>query len=138
MTPLEIALGEYGNEVWPDIDTNPEVLKYFHETGFTFIDEDETPWCAAFLNQVLKQCGKPQTHSLLARSFLKIGIPVDVPDIGDIVVFWRISREGIFGHTGIYIRETKHMIWVLGGNQDGRVTIKPFPKTQLLGYRKVV
>lgn len=137
MTPLEIALKEYGNEAYQGTATNSDVLKYFTETGHTYIDDDETPWCAAFLNWVCKQAGVQTPNSLLARSFLKVGTDTQTPKLGDIVVLWRISRASIFGHTGIYIRETKYMIYILGGNQDSRVSIRAFPKTNLLGYRRV-
>lgn len=138
MTPLEVALKEYGNEAWPGNATNPQVEKYFDEIGFAFVNDDETPWCAAFMNWVLKKCKKPMTGSLLARSFLKIGTPIFDPQLGDLVIFWRVSFDGIFGHVGLYIRETTQMTYVLGGNQDSAVKIKPFPKSQVLGYRRIV
>lgn len=137
MRPLDIALKEYGNEAWPYRATNPEVEKYFDDTGYTFIDEDETPWCSAFMNWVLKQSNFSTPNSLMARSFLKVGVPKEKPELGDLVIFWRISKDGPYGHVGFYIRETEKMIYVLGGNQDSRVCIKPFEKTKVLGYRQL-
>lgn len=124
-------------EAWLGVDNNPDVMKYFHETGYTFIDEDETPWCAAFLNWICQKCDIATPNKLNARSFLQVGEVVTVPSIGDIVVLWRLQQNGPYGHCGIFIRETPKMVYVLGGNQDSRVSIKAFPKTQLLGYRKV-
>lgn len=137
MLPLEIALKEYGKEAWAGVETNPEVLKYFTETGYTFIHDDETPWCAAFLNWVLKQCNIQTKNKLNARSFLEIGTDISSPRLGDLVIFWRISPQSWQGHVGIFIRESSKLVFVLGGNQNSSVNIKAFPKTQVLGYRRV-
>lgn len=133
--PMEIALKEYGNEAYPGQETNAEVLKYFTETGKSFIHDDETPWCAAFLNWVMQKSNVITKNQLNARSFLEMGTKTNTPSIGDVVVFWRIKPDSWEGHCGLYIRESKKLIWVLGGNQDSSVKIKPFPKEQLLGYR---
>lgn len=134
--PLEIALAEYGNEAYPGREHNPEVTKYFAGTGKQFIHDDETPWCAAFMNWVMQKANVITKNQLNARSFLDMGVESSDPVMGDVVVFWRISPTSWEGHVGLYIRETAKMIYVLGGNQDSSVKIKPFPKTQLLGYRK--
>ena len=138
MNLIEKALKEYGIISWEGKLENPEVLKYFHEIGYEYINSDETPWCAAFLNWILKQCNIKGTNLLNARSFLKIGIPVSDALLGDLVVLWRISQDGPYGHCGIFIKETDKLIWILGGNEDSSVKIKPYPKTQLLGYRRIV
>lgn len=137
MDILKIALKEYGNEAWPGSQTNPSVSKYFTDLGFTFIHDDETPWCAAFLNWILKQACIKGTGSLLAKSFLNIGTPTTTPELGDLVIFWRNSPTSGLGHCGIFIRDTKNFVYVLGGNQDSRVCIKAEPKQALMGYRKV-
>lgn len=137
MKHIEVALKEYGREAWPGTDTNIDVLKFFLETGYTYIHDDETPWCAAFLNWVLKQCNIPTPNKLNARSFLDIGTPITTPELGDIVIFWRIRSDSLLGHCGIFLRESTKLVWVLGGNQDSSVCIKAFPKSQLLGYRRL-
>lgn len=138
MRLLETALKEYGNEAYPGRETNPSVLKYFTETGHSFIHDDETPWCAAFLNWCAQKSNVITKNLLNARSFLDCGVETKEPMLGDIVVFWRVAPNSWEGHVGLYIRETEKLIYVLGGNEDSAVRIKPFPKTQLLGYRKVV
>jgi len=137
MKPLEVALSEYGKEAYPGTKTNPEVLKYFTETGYTFIHDDETPWCAAFLNWVLQKCKIDHPNKLNARSFLEMKHATSTPELGDIVILWRINPIGALGHTGLYIRENKNLIWILGGNQNSTVNIRAFPKNQLLGYRSL-
>lgn len=135
---VEIALSEFGNAgIIGEVD-NPEVLKYFHETGYTFIDHDETPWCAAFLNWVLKKCNIETKNKLNARSFLEIGQAIDSPSLGDIVVLWRIAKDGPYGHCGIFVRKVGNIIYVLGGNEDNTVKIKGYSADQLLGYRSIL
>lgn len=135
MDKIKIALGEYGVEAYTGIASNPDVLKYFHEIGYNYINDDDTPWCAAFLNWVLLKCNIKHTNKLNARSFLEIGQATNFPTIGDVVVLWRINPAGSLGHTGLYVRQTEKMIYILGGNEDNSVKIKPYPKEQLLGYR---
>ena len=94
-------------------------------------------WCAAFLNMVLEENEVPGTNSLMARSFIDIGSHADDRKLGDIVVLWRVKINSPWGHAGIYINEDEHNIALLGGNQDGTVKIKSYPKWQLLDVRRV-
>ena len=82
---FEIALGEYGHK--ERRGENPEILKYFHEIGYTDIKEDEIPWCSAFVNWCVMKAGLPITKNLAAKSWLGWGKKVMVPEIGDIAVF---------------------------------------------------
>lgn len=134
---VEIALKEYGTRAVQGENSNPEVIKYFHGTGFDWVKNDDTPWCAAFLNWILKEAGIAGTNSLLARSFLAFGEHVEVPEIGDIVVLWRVAKESIYGHAGLFIRESGNSLFLLSGNQDEEVKIKAYPKWQLLDIRRV-
>lgn len=94
------------------------------------------PWCAAFLNMVLTKADLPTTHSLLARSFLKWGVSVDKPRLGDIVVLWRESPSSWKGHAGLYIAQYKSHVILLGGNQDGTTKLKSYPKHRILSIRR--
>lgn len=135
---LEIALSQYGIEETKGEKDNPEVLKYFDALGFNGSQlKDETAWCAAFANWVLKQSKLRYTGKLNARSFLHIGEKTDDPKQGDIVVLWRGSKHGWKGHVGFYINETKDHINILGGNQMNKVCIMPYAKNRLLEYRKI-
>ena len=120
--------------------TNPEVMQFFHKSGFPSIANDEVNWCAAFVNFCMAQEGYSHPNSLLARSWLKMGQHVDEPKPGDLVVFWRVKQRGWQGHVGFFIKEDKEkgLIYVYGGNQGGAVCLKPFSKTQILGYRRVL
>lgn len=102
------------------------------------IDPRETPWCAAFVNSVLKEGGQKGTGSLAARSFLDYGQEKKLGEAskGDIAVFRRGNDE-TKGHVGFidHISEDGKTVYVLGGNQGNQVSIKPYPTASLLGVR---
>ena len=104
------------------------------------IDIRETPWCAAFVNAVLKGSGSEGTGKLNARSFLKFGTAADKPQTGDIAVFSRGDPKGWQGHVGFYAGEVEKdgqtYVRVIGGNQGDEVSEKLYPKARLLGYRR--
>lgn len=135
---LNKALSQYGiKEIVGDQD-NHEVLKYFDIMGFDGKKlKDETSWCSAIVNWVAIECGCKASFKLTARSWLKIGQKVSKPLMGDVVVFWRESRESWKGHVGFFIREDDQFIYCLGGNQGNEVNISKYPKNRLLGYRRL-
>jgi len=97
---------------------------------FLGVDPVHVEWCAAFVNSVLWGAGIPDTDSLLARSYLKWGNSVDIPEKGDIMVFSRGSQAWM-GHVGFYAGTVKWKekdYWVvLGGNQNNTVSYQLFP-----------
>ena len=137
MKHLFIALKEFGVKEIAGKTHNPDVLKYFTETGHKWVKDDETAWCSAFANWVCKKAGLEYSGALNARSWLNIGCEVDTPEIGDVVVFWRGNPDGWQGHVAFFIRETKNWIYVLGGNQNNQVKISAYHKNRLLGYRRL-
>lgn len=95
-----------------------------------------TPWCAAFVNKVLKENGIEGTDSLLARSFLKFGEQVrSNPIKGDIVILSRGSQSWQ-GHVGFFVRFDGDKVVLLGGNQGNEVSIAKFDKSRILGIRR--
>jgi len=142
---LKVALSQYGvTEIKGEID-NPEVMKFFHETGRTWISHDETPWCDAFLDWVVMKSGQKFSSGLNARGWLKIGEEVPANKVDElalevpiIVVLWRKDKNGPYGHVGLFIRKNEESVWILGGNQGiGQVNIKAFPLYRVLGYRRL-
>ena len=139
MKHLEIALSQIGIAERKGKYDNPEILKYFTEIGFEGSHiKDETAWCSAYLNWVMKKAGLLHTGRLTARSWLDLPNQVDKPKLGDIVIFWRQSIDSWKGHVGLYINETDQYIRVLGGNQGNKVAISLYPKYRLLGYRRPI
>jgi len=137
MKPIEKALSQYGIRETVGKKHNQEVLKYFHLIGHEWVTTDETAWCSAFVNWACKMTVRKHSGALNARSWLTIGDHVCNPELGDIVVLWRDKPSSWKGHVGFFVRQTKSWIYVLGGNQSNKVCIKAYPKSRLLGYRRV-
>lgn len=109
------------------------------------VDPVSYQWCAAFVNAILKLHNIPGSetvseHPLTARSFLKWGMPVSEPQVGDIVVFER-NGNGWQGHVGFYIDTTfvegVPSFVVLGGNQNNQIGYDTYPMSRLLGIRRL-
>ena len=108
---VKIALSQFGvTEIKGDID-NPEVMKYYHETGRTWVNHDETPWCDAFLDWCAMKAGLDFSPGLNARGWMEIGeevkpeiVPELLIEIPIVCVLWRGDPNGIYGHVGLAIR----------------------------------
>lgn len=108
---------------------------------------DETPWCSSFVNGVCWLLRLPRSKSAAARSWLAVGQPVGlhtaVPGY-DVVILKRGSgdqpgpeRLDAPGHVGFYAGQDPGVVYVLGGNQSNGVTVQAFPRTRVLGVRRL-
>lgn len=114
---------------------NSLILRWWDSIKATFKD-DETPWCAGFVGAMLEESGIKSTRSAMARSYQRWGVSLKEPAVGAIVVFWRGSPKSGSGHVGFIAgRDQAGNLMVLGGNQGNAVTVKPFEKDRLVGYR---
>jgi uncharacterized protein (TIGR02594 family) len=115
---------------------NPHVVKWWKKIGAPFKD-DETPWCGAFVGGVLAETGiPPVAGGASARAWNKLGKKLDKPAVGCVVVFWRGSPSAATGHVGFVVGKDQHgNLMVLGGNQGDKVSIKPFSRDRVVGYR---
>lgn len=113
------------------------LVTFFKNMGVGLTNPAAVPWCAAFVDSIVKASGEAGTGSLLARSFLKWGNPVKEPQRGDVVVIQRGSRNGPLGHVGFFDGYDKDgNVLVLGGNQNNKVSVAPFPPDSILGFRR--
>jgi uncharacterized protein (TIGR02594 family) len=131
---LREAQRHLGTREWPGRRHNPAIVRFFKHAGFGGIRDDETPWCAAFLNAVMAACHLPTTGKLTARSFLKWGEAISEPRHGAVAVFRR-GRSTWQGHVGLVVDHDATHISVLGGNQSNAVTVARYPRSKLLGFR---
>lgn len=98
----------------------------------TGVNPRMTPWCAAFINGILKHTGHKTTGSNAAASFRTYGVAVRKPAQGDIVVMRK--HVGIF--VGYVNRNGRRYVAVLGGNQSNRVQISYYPASKVVAYRR--
>lgn len=138
MSLIQKALSQYGvREVDGKVD-NPQIVRYFDVLGYDGNKlHDETAWCSAFVNWVSKTENYSYSGKLNARSWLNVGESTALPEQGDVVVLWRESPSSWKGHVGFFVKQTKRYVYILGGNQNSRVSIKAYPKSRVLDYRKL-
>lgn len=108
---------------------NPQKIK-----NITEVDPRKTPWCAAFINGILRREGLETTGSNKAISFAEYGEEVKEPNKGDIVVFK--NHVGFFVEF-VEINNVKYVA-VLGGNQKNKVRISNFPLKTVVSFRRIM
>lgn len=131
---MALARRELGVREEPGPAHNARILSFFRDAGHGEVRNDETAWCAAFVGACLERAGMRSTRSLMARSYLTWGEPIQHPRPGCIVVLKR-GLDPRSGHTGFYAGEDAGGIQVLGGNQSDSVRITTYARSRLLGYR---
>lgn len=116
---------------------NPKIVEMFRLVGSGRVQDDETPWCAAFVGACLQLSGFASTNMLNARSYLELGEALGEPQPGCVVVLWRSARDGRKGHVGFFSHrdEQAGRIFLLGGNQSDGVNIAGYAQDRVLGYR---
>lgn len=139
---MVIAQGELGTREYTVLRpgpggllSNPRIEEY--QAAAHGREDDEVPWCSSFVCWVLAQVKLPHTSSGAGRSWMRRGptIALAKPRVGCIVPLWREALASYKGHVGFLVREDENNVWLLGGNQGNAVTIKPFPKRRVLGFR---
>lgn len=133
--PITIAYQYNGLEERKDTQQLKELLG---------VNPIQTEWCAAFVNAVLEESNMPGSdtvseYPLTARSFLKWGVETKEPRGGDIVVFPRgnVSWQGHVGfYLGSVIIEGIEYYWILGGNQNNKVSLELYRASRALSVRR--
>jgi uncharacterized protein (TIGR02594 family) len=143
---LEVARTWVGTRERPGDGSNPAVLGMLQGDA-SWVEDDETPWCSAFANEVCRRLGLPRSRSLAARSWLLVGEPVllSLAEPGlDVVVFKRgggnqpgPSVIKAPGHVAFFEALEGDLVRVVGGNQGDAVTSALFPAKNVLGVRRL-
>lgn len=128
------ALKLYGTKEQPGNASNPEILQWAAETDLrTIYSTDSVPWCGLFMAVVVQRAGyKYPAQPLWAQNWKNFGVKVDLPMLGDVVVFKRPSG----GHVGVYVGEDAAAWHILGGNQSDAVTITRIGKERAIAFRR--
>lgn len=112
----------------------------------SWVEDDQTAWCSAFVNFVCFLLGAPRSRSLAARSWLLVGTSIPLTDArvgSDVVVLTRGNKPpgadviAAPGHVGFYAGQDAANVFLLAGNQGDAVNIAPFPKSRILGIRRL-
>ena len=135
---LEAAGAYLGLQEWPGPKHNPRVVEMFDRVGHGWVDDDETPWCAAFVGSVLASLGLPHTGKLNARSYETYGQHVETAAArpGDIVVLWRGSRDSWQGHVAFFVGMDGKRLVLRGGNQGNAVTDEAYDTDRVVCVRR--
>lgn len=111
---------------------NPNIMRLFRDLGHTWPQNDSVPWCAAFVNFVLKRTGYNYTNDLGAISFTspdkwKATAVTDISGAtpGDIVV-WEFKPGS--NHVNFVYSNTGGRLTFCGGNQTGADLANNNPK----------
>lgn len=107
--------------------------------SITHVDPVNTPWCAAFVNGVLRKNGNRGTGSDSASSFTKYNRATSNPQKGDIVVVRRSGGSG--AHVGFFdgytTKNGQKAVRVIGGNQSNKVSVSSYSTNKVISYRQV-
>ncbi len=131
---LERAWAELGTTEGPGNQDNPRVVAYYRDAGHPGVEHDAVAWCAAFVGAVLARSGQQSTRSLMARSYLQFGEPVENFRLGAVAVLTR-GNDPALGHVGFLVGESGETVYLLGGNQSDAVTVSAFERSRLLALR---
>lgn len=139
MDLVKIAASQLCIKEVKGVKHNDKIVSYAKETGIKSITTDEIPWCSTFINWCAKKAGLPMSGKANARSWTKIGTRTNVPETGDIVVFWRESKLSWKGHVAIFLgfNHNGKRVICLGGNQGNAVSIMDYDVEKVLGYRRL-
>lgn len=137
ITAFELAQRFVGLKEVPGKAYNAQILGML-QLDQRWPENDEVPWCSAFINYVCWLLRLPRSKSLAARSWLDVGIPIELEDAEpdyDVVVLSRNSG----GHVGFFASSdnSKKLVYLLGGNQSDSVSITSFDAERILGVRRL-
>ncbi len=128
------AWADFGVTAVSGAGTSSRVHAYYVDAGHPEVAGDDVAWCAAFVGACLERAGIKSSRSLLARSYLSFGDPLETAFWGAVAIFSR-GDDPAQGHVAFVVGETAESIVILGGNQSGGVTVMALPRERLLGLR---
>lgn len=138
---VEAALAEYGEKEIKGRRHNPRILEYFEAIQWPYEKSDEIPWCGVFMYFIAQAVGAEtprRDQAIAARGWLSVGEEVSEPQLGDLAIYYRGSKNGWEGHVGIFIRKISPKLdLILGGNQGDQVCIREYDSSKILGYRRL-
>ncbi len=150
----EIAERYIGMSEVPGTKDNPAILAML-KLDNQWPEGDEVPWCSGFVNWIAWHLRLPRSKSLMARSWLAVGEPIDhtvyrdddskLMERGfDVVILKRGGGDQpgpevlkAPGHVGFYAGHDSKKVFLLGGNQGDSVSVAAFDWDRILGIRRL-
>lgn len=117
----------------PGPKSNSVIQGWLRSLKAWWSDDSETPWCGSYAAYCLQACKLAYPKEWYrAKAYLGMPVKLDKPAYGCIVVFDRAGG----GHVGFVVGKDRFdNLMVLGGNQGDMVSIKPFSRDRVIGYR---
>lgn len=147
LTLFDIAQRFIGVKEVDGAHSNPAVLAML-QLDAAWPQDDSVSWCSAFVNYCAWLLRLPRSKSLAARSWLAVGRPVALDDalVGfDVAILSRGDGPqpgpdvlNAPGHVGIVAGVDATTVHLLGGNQGDSVNITSFPRSRVLGVRRLL
>lgn len=102
-------------------------------------DNETDPWCGSFVHFCHWVLGyKCPANPAGAQQWLKVGKEIELTNVqrGDVVIFWRESKDSWKGHVGFFHGWADNEIILLGGNQSDQVSMAKMPQSRVKGVRR--
>lgn len=137
---LTEALKLYGTKEIVGKQHNQIIVGWADELGIgAIVNDDEQAWCGLAHAYVAFKAGKSLAplkgwDLLRALKWANWGQPIDIPMLGDTLVFKRPGG----GHVGLYAGETANTFLCLGGNSGNEYKIVEIAKARLVAARRPV
>lgn len=127
---LRMAESQMGEKEIAGEQDNPKIVEYLKTTTYSkkHTVKDETPWCAAFINWVLIQCGHAGLNDAWAESWVNWGVE-STGEEGDIVVLPR--------HVAVLKYKDSMWVYCVGGNQGNQVKVSRYLRASVKSYRRL-
>lgn len=146
ITAFDLAQRFVGIHEVSGATSNPQILAMLR-LDQVWPPGDETPWCGAFTNYIAWLLRIPRSKDLRARSWLRVGIPINSKEANvgfDVIILQRGTGDqpgpeviDAPGHVGFFAGFENTTVFILGGNQGDSVSIAPFPVGRILGIRRL-
>lgn len=135
---ISVAEEEFGEKEIGGKQHNERILEY-HATTKGASKKDETPWCASYVNWVMKQSGFEGAGSAWSHDWKTWGDGLSKPAVGAVAfIDWgKVDpKKAGTGHVGFVVGKTaKGRIVLLGGNQDDQVRYTAFKESHIQAFR---
>jgi len=131
-TWLRLAYSHLGLREIKGSKHNAEILRWWERLALPFKD-DETPWCAGFVNAMIHASGlrivEKNRAAALGWRWNGYGTRLDGPAFGAIMSMERPGKPSSGHMTMVAGRDTRGNVMGLGGNQGNMVSINPYHPT---------